>query len=186
MQALKKQDEHYTYADYLTWGDEVRYELIDGEAYAMTAPLEIHQFILGELHGLLWNFLKGKSCQVFVAPYDVRLNPDTDDDTVVQPDLVVICDKTKRDGKACLGAPDLVIEIVSPSTAQMDRFVKYHKYLQAGVKEYWIVDPESRTVSVFVLKNGDYVHSVYSDADKLPSHVLEGCEINLSEVFNTE
>jgi Uma2 family endonuclease len=186
MQALKKQDEHYTYADYLTWGDEVRYELIDGEAYAMTAPLRKHQAVSRQLTNKLSDFLEDKPCCLYYAPFDVRLNPDTDDDTVVQPDIVVICDKTKLDDKACLGAPYLIIEIISPSTVQIDRILKYNKYLKAGVREYWIVDPESKSVNVFVLKNGEYVSYAYSDSDVLTSHVLEGCEINLTEIFNAE
>ncbi|MDR0310315.1 MAG: Uma2 family endonuclease, partial [Acidobacteriota bacterium] len=115
MEALQK-DERYTYADYASWDTEERYELIDGVPYLMSpAPLRKHQSILFELSGQFRNFLKGKPCKAFAAPFDVRLNADTYDDTVVQPDLVVICDKLKLDAKGCVGAPDMVIEILSPS-----------------------------------------------------------------------
>ena len=173
-------NERYTYADYLTWDDDVRYELIDGVAYLLASPSRKHQDISRELLLSIGNHLKGKSCMVYHAPFDVRL----DADTVLQPDLLVVCDKSKLDGKACLGAPDLVIEILSASTVQRDRVSKYHKYLQAGVREYWIVEPEGRVVDVFTLEDGKYIHYAYSDSDVISSHVLEGCDVNLAEVFD--
>jgi Uma2 family endonuclease len=185
--ALKEEQTHYTYADYETWGDDVRYELVNGVPRMLAAPLVKHQSLVGEFHFQLRNFLKGKSCRVFVSPFDVRLFPDKGDHTVYQPDLLVICDKTKiEDGKACKGAPDVVIEILSPSTLQIDKLEKYNNYMKAGVREYWIVDPESKTVNVFVLKNGEYVAYAFGDKDILHSVVLEGCEVKLAEVFNEE
>ena len=105
------------------------------------------------------------------------------DDTVVQPDLVVICDHSKLSGTGCVGAPDMVIEILSPSTARNDRTLKFDIYRRSGVREYWIVDPDTKTVSVHVLKSGEYVTRAYTDADSVAVHVLEGCTINLADVF---
>jgi Uma2 family endonuclease len=180
---LAQKEEYFTYADYLTWDDEVQYELIDGIAYALAAPTVFHQNILNNLSIQLNSFLKDKKCRLYLSPLDVRLNADTLDDTVVQPDLFVTCDKSKFDDKSYKGAPDLVIEILSPSTALNDKVRKYHKYLLAGVKEYWIVDPDSKSVAVFVLENDRYISNAYEETDKMPSHVLDGCIIDLTEVF---
>jgi Uma2 family endonuclease len=120
---------------------------------------------------------------VYVSPFDVRLKTDTENDTVVQPDIVVVCDRAKLDDKGCLGTPDLIVEVVSPSSDKHDRILKFRQYLDAGVREYWIVSPESQSVHVHILENGKYVTSVYSDSDMIPSQVLEGCTILLEEVF---
>jgi len=174
----------YTYDDYCEWADDKRWELIDGVPYAMSAPSLAHQEISGNLFNQLYNFLKGKQCKVFAAPVDVRLNVDFGDDTVVQPDILVVCDKSKLDdGKSVLGAPDLVIEISSPSTSLRDRVLKLNRYLQAGVREYWIVDPEDQSVSVHLLKNNEYVINACGGDESIPVHVLEGCVIELPDVF---
>ena len=179
------QEKYYTYADYLTWDDDVRCELIDGMPYMMPpAPTTRHQSISGNLHGILYNILKGKPCKVFAAPFDVRLNHNSYDDTVVQPDLVVICDRNKIDDKGCVGAPDMVIEILSPATASHDRIIKLRRYQKAGVREYWIVDPETKTVQVFIHKNGEYVVAVYEETETVPVFVLEGLTIDLKDVFD--
>ena len=183
MQALHK-EERYTYSDYCSWDDGERWELINGVAYAISpAPTWIHQGILVELSGQIRNFLKGKPCKVFVAPFDVRLNADAGDDTVVQPDVVVICDRAKICGTGCVGAPDMVMEILSPSTSAHDRVLKLNLYQRSGIREYWIVDPESRTVSVNILDNGRYYVRGYAESDAVPVHVLDGCTIILSDVF---
>jgi Uma2 family endonuclease len=183
MQALSK-EELYTYADYVKWetGND-RYELIDGVPYLMSAPSRRHQKIGGEIHGQLWQFLRGKPCEVYQAPLDVRLNYDKGDDTVVQPDLSVVCDKAKLDDKGIKGAPDMVIEILSASNSLQEMMLKYNKYLQAGVREYWIVDPEAKSVQANVLNDGAYIGRVYGDAADIPVHILEGFRINMRDVF---
>ena len=181
--SLVQPDKHYTYSDYVSWDDDIRYELINGIAYMLAAPSQTHQTICSELHLQIGNFLKGKPCKVFFAPFDVRLNAADGDDIVVQPDLLVVCDMSKLDGKACVGAPDMIIEVISPSTARQDRLVKLQIYQKAGVREYWIVDVETKTVQVFTLKNGEYTVQAYADTDAAPVHVLEDCTLNLPEVF---
>jgi Uma2 family endonuclease len=179
MDALQK-SKHYTYADYLTWDGDTRYELIDGVPYLMSpAPGRMHQSISGALFSQLYAFLKGKTCKVFYAPFDVRL----DNNTVLQPDLLVVCDHAKLDEKGCQGAPDLVVEILSPSTSGRDKLLKFNKYLEAGVREYWIVDPSDKTVTVHLLKDGQYMTRVYGGAGAAPVQVLDGCQIDLQDVF---
>ena len=174
----------YTYEDYYNWEDGIRYELIDGQAYLMEpAPAYGHQDSQMHLSVQLYNFLKGSPCKVFVAPFDVRLNFDTDDNTVLQPDIVVFLDRSKLAGTGSLGAPDMVIEILSPSTSRRDRVTKYNQYLKAGVKEYWIVDPKAKTVSANVLDDGRYLCTNYAKPDEVPVRILEGCMIKLAEVF---
>ena len=178
-----QEEELYTYADYCAWDDGKRWELIDGVAYAMSAPLRAHQDISREMLMQFGNYLHGKPCKVYAAPFDVRLNADTTDDTVVQPDLLVVCDRSKLDDKGCKGAPDLIIEILSPSTAGYDRIVKFHQYLKAGVREYWMVDPEEKIVQVCVWKEGQYFIMAYAETDTIPVSVLPGLEIRLPDVF---
>ena len=178
-----QEDKRYTYSDYLAWDDDRRWELIDGVPYAMSAPTWQHQGISGELFLQFGNFLKGKPCRVFAAPFDVRLNFDAADDTVVQPDLVVICDRSKIGGTGCAGVPDLVVEILSPSTSKHDKLLKFNTYQHAGIREYWMVDPDSKTLSVNILKDGEYVARAYGESDTVPVTVLDGCEINLTDVF---
>ena len=176
-------DEYYTYADFLKWNDSVRYELIAGAPAMMAPPSIAHQAISGELYLQIANFLKGRPCKVFHAPVAVRLNAETSDDTVLQPDIVVVCDRSMLDDKSIKGAPDMVIEILSPSTATRDKVVKFNQYLSAGVREYWIVYPDSKTVSVHVLKDGEYFTRAYAGTDAVPVHVLAGCTISLPDVF---
>lgn len=134
----------------------------------------------------LYNFLKGKPCEAYAAPFTVRLGEDDDNGSTVEPDIVVVCDRSKLDDKGCKGAPDLVVEIISPSTARIDRLIKFNKYKQAGVKEYWIVDPDTMIAQVYVLKNGQYILNVYGDTDTAPVTVLPGCTINLQDIFAEE
>ena len=181
-----KLEDSFTYADYLSWDDGMRYEIIDGAAYVMDSPSARHQRISRELAGVIWLFLKDKPnniCEVFPAPFDVRLFPDENylDDTVMQPDILVVCDKSKlADGRACKGAPDLIIEILSQSSVLMDRKVKAEKYLKAGVREYWIVNPESLDILVNSLADGRYVPTLYKDT--VMSSVPPGLTVDLDAV----
>jgi Uma2 family endonuclease len=151
----------------------------------MAAPSDFHQAILAELTRQMGNYLRGKPCKVRPAPYDVRLfyEEDESDDTVVQPDISVICDEAKRGPEGCRGAPDLVVEILSPSNTMEEMFRKFNLYLRAGVREYWIVSAESKTVQAFVLQNGVYREKVYDSGASLPSLVLEGLSVTLADVF---
>ena len=120
---------------------------------------------------------------MLTAPFDVRLNADSYDNTVVQPDLLVVCDRSKLDGKNCIGAPDMIIEVLSPSTERRDRITKLQLYRKSGVREYWIVCPEKKTVDTYILEDKKYYFDVYSENDIVPVHILEGCEIDLADVF---
>ncbi len=182
--------EKYTYADYLTWSDEERWELINGYPYSMSpAPGRRHQEVALNLARLFSNFFDGKPCKVYIAPFDVRLSEDTSDDhvieNVVQPDLSVFCDKRKLDEKGAIGAPDLAVEILSPSTASKDIKTKLLLYQQFGVKEYWIVDPENHSMEIILLnKDGKYHPGiVYAPGQKCPSTHFKGLEIDVEAVF---
>lgn len=188
--ALPAEKERYTFADVLTWPDDERAELIDGEVVMMApAPSREHQGISMELSRQLANYLEGKKCKAYHAPFDVRLfekegDAPEDVDTVVEPDLVVICDQSKLDDRGCKGAPDMVVEILSPSTRRHDRLVKLGLYQRAGVREYWIVSPEEQTVQVFLHKDGSLLpHEVYDRQGVAKVNVLDGCFIELSKVF---
>ena len=185
-ETAKKYDQlkQYTYEDYAGWNDDVRYELIDGKAYMMSAPSVTHQSISMELSRQIASFLVGKQCSVFAAPFDVCLfGKGDEDDTVVQPDIVVICDREKLDSKRCNGAPDMIIEITSPSTSRHDRITKLNKYMQAGVREYWVVDTDDKGVAVHILENGKYVISAYEGTETISVNILDECTIILPDVF---
>ena len=185
-----KLEERFTYGDYVSWKDDERWELIDGVPYNMSpAPGAAHQSILMDLGKQFAVYLTGKQCKIFPAPYDVRLpEADENDDlveTVVQPDLSIICDKGKLDKAGCRGAPDLVVEILSPLTAQKDLKVKFNRYERAGVREYWIVDPSGKTVLIFTLgADGRYGRpQVFVDGDMAPVGIFPDLEIDLAAAF---
>lgn len=187
--ALPAEQERYTFADYLTWDEYPRYELIDGEAIMLASPATVHQLISAELMRQLGNYLEGKKCRALSAPFDVRLfekEGDRSDNiqTVVQPDISIICDQNKLDEHGCKGAPDMTLEILSPSNARHDLLVKLNLYQRAGVREYWVVSPEQKTVQVFLLDGGGLkLTEVYSPSDVAKVNVLDGCFIELSKVF---
>jgi Uma2 family endonuclease len=179
----------YTYADYLTWQMKERIELIMGKIFRMSpAPSSEHQQIVSALHGNIYYHLKNQSCQVFPSPFDVVFpSPSGKQDSVVQPDITVICDASKITEKGCMGAPDLVVEVVSKTSVKKDLHEKYSLYEQHGVKEYWLVLPVERSLIIFTLdKRGIYrAAKPLTKGDTAASHVLEGIEIDLDEVFPT-
>jgi Uma2 family endonuclease len=180
----------YTYADYKAWelAEGERFELIYGDAFAMAAPNDQHQAISMEICRQMANFLRGKPCKVRAAPYDVRLfyEEDESDDTVVQPDISVICGKGKRGPEGCRGAPDLVVEVLSPSNMGEEYIRKFNLYLEAGVREYWVVSPVHKTVHVFTLQDGAYRGTIHHADSSVQSSVLEGLSVDLGEVFAAE
>ncbi len=180
----------YTYADYLSWKFTDLVELVRGRVMRkMSAPTEAHQQCSSNLQGLVWNYLRGKPCRVYAAPFDVRLlrstgNGDTQVKTVVQPDLCVICDLTKLDRRGCVGAPDWIIEILSPGTAIHDTKTKFDLYAENGVGEYWIVYPGEQTISVYVLREGEYQPQAdYYEPGLIPSHTLPELQLEWADVF---
>ncbi len=187
--ALPAEKTIFTFADYLTWDEDEHIELIEGEAVMMAPPSTVHQLISMELSRQLANFLEGKKCRAIPAPFAVRLFERADDtpadvQTVVETDISVICDRNKLDDHGCKGAPDMVIEILSPSTRRHDRLVKLNLYQRAGVREYWIVSPSEQTVEVFLLKDGWLVSHAFYEKDGIAKvNVLEGCFIELCKVF---
>ena len=172
-----------SYYDILNLKDDKRYELIDGKKYLMSSPSVIHQEILGEIYSQIREYLKGKKCKVFVAPLDVSgEKEDKKAYNVVQPDIMVVCDSKKIKESNILGAPDMVIEILSNSTAGHDRILKLNLYQKYGVKEYWIVSPNENVITVFLLnEEKQYTVKAYYLDDKLKVNVLKDCYVNLKE-----
>ncbi len=181
----------FTYRDYLTWPEDQPIELFDGIPYAMTpAPSRLHQKIIVELIRQLSTYLHGKTCEVYTVPFDVRLTTDitTDDEeieNVVQPDVAIICDKAKLDDKGCKGAPDLVMEIVSPASVSVDYIKKLSLYEKYSVREYWIIHPVDKIIMVYKLvEQGKYARpEVYQIGDNLQVGILEDLSITLAGVF---
>jgi Uma2 family endonuclease len=180
----------YTYADYLTWEMEEMVELIKGKVFKrdVAAPRMSHQKVSIHLSTEFFNFLKGKTCQVFHAPFDVRLpvksKRNQDIDTVVQPDLCVVCDPEKLDDAGCIGAPDLVVEILSPGNNKRDLKYKYEVYEESGVKEYWVIHPNEQTLLIYTLVDGKYQSSrLFVAGDTVGSSCIEGFQLNLEEIF---
>jgi Uma2 family endonuclease len=179
----------YTYADYLKWTFDERLELIKGKIFKMTpAPGSVHQRISLRLARWIANYLEGKSCEIFLAPFDVRLirrsSNDKDITTVVQPDVCVICDPLKVDDKGCLGAPDIVVEILSPGNNKKELKNKYEVYEEAGVLEYWIIHPQEKTFMKYSLIKGKFQPSrLLTIGDEVTTPVLPGFSLNLEGLF---
>jgi Uma2 family endonuclease len=176
-------EEFFTFEDYMSWDEDVRCELIDGLLYNSIYPSPKHQRILMNLVTEIGIFLRGKKCRVYPAPFNVRIKGFTRRDTVLEPDLSVICDSSKVDDKGCKGAPDMIVEILSPSNRNHDRFTKFNLYRHAGVKEYWIVDPDDRTVEKNILRSGKYTVEKFSGTDVIDVYVLDGCKIDMNIMF---
>ncbi len=176
----------YTYKDYLSWKFNERVELFKGYIAKMSpAPTSTHQVICGELHGLIWIFLRKKPCKVFLAPFDVYLpSIEGDGQTVVQPDLCVICDVSKIKKQGCVGSPDLVIEVLSLGNSRKEISNKFQIYEQAGVKEYWVVFPYEQVIQQYILKEGVF-QAIPVSEKILKSVVLEGFELDIDSVFDT-
>lgn len=183
-----RNQELYTYTDYRQWPEEVRYELIDGIPCAMSpAPTRRHQEVTLELARQIADALEGAPCRPYIAPFDVRLPwaNESDDrvDTVVQPDISVICDRTLLDEQGCRGAPDWIIEVLSPATAGRDQIVKRALYERVGVREYWLVHPTDRIVSIYLLEKGAYGKPVVQElqgtttATVLPQVVIDWARV---------
>jgi len=160
----------------MEWGENERVELIDGRIYMMSVPSLRHQIVLGNLHGQLYSYLHGKKCKALISPLAVRLNNDTE----VQPDLVVVCDLQKLINRGCNGAPDLVVEILSRSTSMHDRHTKFMLYMEAGVPEYWIVDP---IITAFRLTDRGYIATRFTEVDTATIDSLPDFEMDLAAVF---
>lgn len=188
---LRQENKRYTFADYLKWPENERWEIIDGVAHMQSAPTWQHQAISRELMTQFNNYLKDKPCQVFASPFDLRLPEadEKDEETtfVVQPDLIVVCDKGGLKGTGYYGTPILVIEITSPSTARSDKIWKFNRYEKAGVKEYWIVEPDGKFISVFTLQsNNRYGRpESYTEADMIKVSVFPDFTVELKPVFET-
>ena len=188
----------YSYADYLSWADDKIREIIDGIMCAFSAPFREHAAATGSLFAMAWAYIrkrKGK-CKIYTAPFDVRLplNGETEDHkifNVVQPDIVVVCDPAKLDEKGCIGAPDLVVEVISQGTSKRDLNDKFLLYEKAGVQEYWVVYPKDKGVVVFLLQpNGKYndgtSYQIMYGTTKVPVQTLEGLVIDLEELFEDQ
>jgi len=180
----------YTYADYLKWTFEERLELIKGKLFEMgPTPSRAHQKLSRKVAGELFDYLKGKPCEAYTAPFDVRLprksNSDKDIYTVVQPDICVICDPAKLDDRGCLGAPDIVVEILSPGNNKKELSNKYEVYEEAGVKEYWMVVPQEKAFFQYILhESGKYSSSrPLTLGDAVTTSILPGFSLDLEELF---
>ncbi len=188
----ERYSDYFTYAQYKNWSDDERWELIEGEAYNMSpAPGAEHQRISIELSRQIANYLENKPCRVFAAPFDIFL-PDGDEsedeiNTIVQPDIVVLCDDKKLSEKGITGPPDIVIEILSPSSMTRDQITKRDLYEKKGVKEYWIFDPAGKIVWKYSLSNGEYGKpGVFDYKGTLSFHVLPELSLNLAKIFGME
>lgn len=175
----------YTEEDYYSLPEHIHAELVYGQFYFMAPPSRFHQEILMELSGTIRNDIKSKkgSCKVYPAPFAVKLfAEDTTNTTIVEPDISVICDPKKLTNRGCSGAPDWIIEIISPSTASHDYVRKLNIYLNAGVKEYWIVDPRTEKIFVYPLEEADLKIENYTFRDKIKVNIYDDLWIDFSEI----
>lgn len=182
----------YTYADYLTWQFSERLEIIKGWIYKMSpAPRRLHQKVEGNLHIEIGQFFKEKDCDVYESPFDVRLTKnkgqsDKEITTVVQPDISVICDMEKLDDRGCIGAPDLIIEVLSPNTMKKDYHEKFDLYEENKVREYWLVNPEGKSLQIFFLDNNSYkeFNTLENKAETITSKIFPELKFPMTSVFD--
>ncbi|MHA7129828.1 Uma2 family endonuclease [Algoriphagus namhaensis] len=180
----------YSYADYLTWEIDEMVELIKGKVFrrAAAAPRRKHQEVAGKLYSDLLLFLKNKPCKVYIAPFDVRLpvhsKKNEDIYTVVQPDVCVVCDRSKLDDAGCIGAPDLVVEVLSRWDSKKDLQNKYAVYEESQVQEYWVIHPDEETLLIYTLTDGKYLPSrLFTRGDVVKSACIEGFVLDLADFF---
>jgi len=179
----------YTYADYFKWKFEDRVELIKGKIFKMSpAPNRFHQELSGYIYNRLYVFLESKSCKAYSAPFDVRIPRKSKNDkniiTVLQPDICVVCDLSKLDDRGCIGAPDIVVEVLSPGNNAKELRKKHEVYEEAGVKEYWVVSPQNRWFKAYTLVKGKFAESQFLvTGDIVHSSVLSGFSIDLAALF---
>jgi Uma2 family endonuclease len=177
----------YSYSDYLLWQFSERVELIKGYIRKMSpAPSSKHQRLSYNLIGCFYVNFKNQPCSVFEAPFDVRLpiKSEKKDTTVVQPDLCVICDENKIDEKGCNGAPDLIVEIISPNNSKHDIHTKFNLYLEAGVKEYWLIEPNDRMILIYTLKKGEYIgQKPLVEGENIKSPLFPELNIAVEDIF---
>jgi Uma2 family endonuclease len=180
----------YSYADYMRFEFDERLEIIKGYLFKMSpAPSRIHQKISGRIYVPIYNALNGYKCEVYTAPFDVRLAKKSQDDkevfTVVQPDIVVVCDQTKLDKRGCIGAPDIVVEILSPGNNKKELINKYEVYEEAGIKEYWIVSPSEKTFFKYILDDqGKFQPTkLLTIGEEVTTPIILGFKLILEEVF---
>ncbi|MFD2760195.1 Uma2 family endonuclease [Lentibacillus juripiscarius] len=188
--SIPKDNRIYTYSDYMSWPDDVRAEIIEGIPYMQVAPSRIHQEILSEVHRQIANYLIGTGCSVYPAPFHVVLDAEKegkqDGQNVFEPDITVVCDQSKLDENGCQGSPNMTVEITSPSTARKDKIEKFNKYEQAGVREYWIIEPQEKVVTVFTLQENYRFGrpGLYSTEDKVEVSIFDDLIIDLKMVFD--
>ncbi len=177
----------YTVGDYLSWKFDEMVELIKGKIYNISpAPRSKHQAYLHNLDGIFYNLTRKRTCKVFPAPFDVYLKGmESDQDTVVQPDICIVCDQTKISEFGCVGSPDMIIEILSPSTMKKDLEAKFQLYEENGVNEYWIIAPENLQVSVYTLgidklyiHRGDFLMN-----QNVPVYTLKEALVKINDIF---
>ena len=180
----------YTYADYFKWQFEERVELIKGKIFAMSGPNRVHQKLTFNIARKVDAFLDNKPCSMYLAPFDVRFPRKSKDDkdiiTVLQPDICVVCDASKLDDRGCLGAPDIVVEVLSPGNKVKELRNKYDIYEESGVKEYWLVSPQDETFLIYTLIDEKYQASrLMTYGDTVTSTVLPGFALDLTELFES-
>lgn len=181
----------YSFADYLTWKFQERIELIKGKIFEMSpAPSRFHQRVSGNVYYIFRDYLKNKTCGLYAAPFDVRLinfkksTADNQVTTVVQPDICIICDREKLDDKGCIGAPDLIVEILSPGNTEREMGIKFDLYEENLVKEYWIIEPTDKTIFIYTLQNGKYIGlKPQTHLDVIKSPLFPEMNFNIEDIF---